>query len=102
MLAILMEAYTNVKSKTKDSMSVWGQIGKQYRRWRQARLKQRVRLNDIFDALLEHAGGNEDDMLENEKLLFPDKLPDIVPNLKEEQAVRTMRDAKAAELKKTE
>jgi len=93
MLAILMEAYSNVKNATRDSLTVAQQIKKMYRRWQQARQMQRVRLNDIFDALLHSEGGDEEAMLKNPKHVFPDQLEKTVPNLKAEQAVRTLTDS---------
>lgn len=92
MLAILMEAYTCVKEASKDSISLGSQIQKQYRRWRQARLGQRVRLNDIFDALLD-LEGDEEEMLQSEKAVLPHELVKIVPHLKDEQALRTLTDS---------
>jgi len=82
-----------VKEAAKDSLTLFSQIQKQYRRWRQARQGQRVRLNDIFDALLEIEGGDEEAMLESEEPVFPEELLKKVPNLKAEQAERTLRDS---------
>jgi hypothetical protein len=96
MLAILMEAYTRVKFESENSISLWDNINKIRRRWIQARKGQRVRLNDIWDALKkqeEAAGGTDETMLVSEERVLPDKLVEIVPNLHLAQAVRTLTDS---------
>jgi len=93
MLAILMEAYTNVKAATKDAPTLASQVKKQIRRFNEARAKKRVRLNDIFDALLESQGGDEAAMLMNDDIVWADELEMLVPNLKETQAKRTLKDS---------
>jgi len=99
MLAILMEAYSNVKQATTEAPTLLEQIKKQYRRWRQARRKERLRLNDIFDALLESEGGNDEQMLNNEKVIYPKDLLTHVEGLRQDQAERTMKDSREAYVK---
>mmetsp|Transcript_99937 Transcript_99937/g.177316 ORF Transcript_99937/g.177316 Transcript_99937/m.177316 type:complete len:892 (+) Transcript_99937:97-2772(+) len=91
-LAIIMEAYGNVKKRASDEMGLFEQIKKQIRRYKQAKRGQRVRLNDIF-AALKFKEKDEDAMLVSERTVFPKDLLDTVPNLNETQAVRTLTDA---------
>lgn len=93
-LAIIMEAYTTVKADASDELSLFQQIEKQVRRYREARSGKRVRLNDIFDALKAREDNNEDAMLANkEKRVYPKDLLECVKNIGEKQAVRTLTDS---------
>jgi hypothetical protein len=93
MLAILMDSYGNVKAATADANPIQTQIYTQWRRWKEAKSKTRVRLNDIYDGLLTNLGYSEAGMLASEDVIFPKDILDKVPHLTEKQAKRTMTTA---------
>jgi len=84
---------TAVKTEASESLTLVHQMEKILRRYRQARKKERVRLNDIWDALMAEENYDDEKMLSNDRLIYPDYLVDIVPDMKMEQAIRTLTDS---------
>lgn len=91
-LAIIMEAYTNVKKRASEEMGLFEQINNMLRRYKQAKSGHRVRLNEIF-AALKSQEKDEDKMLVSEKIIYPYDLLSAMPNLAEKQALRTLEGA---------
>mmetsp|Transcript_119853 Transcript_119853/g.373269 ORF Transcript_119853/g.373269 Transcript_119853/m.373269 type:complete len:356 (-) Transcript_119853:25-1092(-) len=96
LLAILMESYGQVKALAENEASLAQQIQNILRRAQQNRRGERVRLKDIWDALLRAEGQDDDAMLKSERVLFPRFLVDIVPGIPKSQALRTLTNAKDA------
>mmetsp|Transcript_148981 Transcript_148981/g.263435 ORF Transcript_148981/g.263435 Transcript_148981/m.263435 type:complete len:869 (+) Transcript_148981:62-2668(+) len=93
LLAIVMEAYTEVKEKAKNAETLIKQM-KEMRRRRQMFLRgERVKLNQVYDAFLDDAGGNEKAMLHEDRLLTPDVVCKKVAKIQLDQATRTLKSA---------
>eukprot|EP00928_Gymnodinium_smaydae_P034656 TRINITY_DN24510_c0_g1_i1.p1 TRINITY_DN24510_c0_g1~~TRINITY_DN24510_c0_g1_i1.p1 ORF type:complete len:927 (-),score=195.22 TRINITY_DN24510_c0_g1_i1:129-2909(-) len=94
LLAILMESYLTVKDAALDAATLAEQMKTMARRAKETRQRKRVRLNEIWDALLQQEDGDDEKMLSNnDKLIFPDHLEDIVPGIEKKQAERTLNSA---------
>jgi len=93
LLAILMDAYGVVKSKASSMESLPEQITELLRRARQTKNKERVRLNDIWDAFYDSIG-DEKRMLESRRMITPDDVMKGVRGIPFKQARRTVLAAK--------
>jgi hypothetical protein len=105
LLAIVLDTYITVKKKAMSAETLVRTVSEMRRRRNQYKAGKRVRLNDIFDGIKkkdEEAGINEDEMMKSEEMLTPQLLLDMVPDLKLEQAERTMNNAAKEHKKKTE
>lgn len=60
LLAILMEAYADVKSHASNQLTLFTQISELVRRYRQTQRKARVRLNEIWKAFYRQIGDEKD------------------------------------------
>lgn len=96
LLAIIMESYGHVAAKASEAVSVFRQGSEIYRRWKQSRRKERVRLNDIWDAMMKEQGVSEVEFLASKQKVFPDYLQDVVPGIPKAQAVRTLNNAQCS------
>jgi len=114
LLAIVMDAYSNVKGQAENADSLFMQMYNMHRRWAQFKRGERVRLNDIWDALLRDWNMDDEKMLASKRRLFPERgdadefmslpgfnpdhvgfLKNIVPDIKLEQASRTLKNSQA-------
>jgi len=93
LLAILMEAYSKAHDNSENAKTLIAQCMDTVRRFRQNRKKQRVRLNEIWDALLKDEDNDTEKLLENDRPITPSYLLNIVPSLKREQATRTLTNS---------
>jgi len=96
LLAIIMDSYMQVKKTAQNAESLYTTMSEMRRRRNMFKAGKRVRLNDIWNGLLakdKKAGLGEDEFLENDEKLTPDMVMDLVPNLKIEQAERTLSRA---------
>eukprot|EP00930_Biecheleria_cincta_P039376 TRINITY_DN27076_c0_g1_i1.p1 TRINITY_DN27076_c0_g1~~TRINITY_DN27076_c0_g1_i1.p1 ORF type:complete len:896 (+),score=167.46 TRINITY_DN27076_c0_g1_i1:68-2689(+) len=93
LLAILMDAYGVVKSKASSMESLPDQITELLRRSRQTKNKERVRLNDIWDAFYDSIG-DEKQMLESRRIITPDDVMKSVRGIPAKQARRTVLTAR--------
>mmetsp|Transcript_36482 Transcript_36482/g.101267 ORF Transcript_36482/g.101267 Transcript_36482/m.101267 type:complete len:854 (-) Transcript_36482:274-2835(-) len=93
LLAILMDAYTEVKSNATDARTLFKQTSEALRRRREFQRGKRVRLTDIWAAFFEEIG-DEKEMLESKERMTPEKLMERVKGLRVQQAERTLRQAK--------
>jgi len=91
-LAILMDAYSVVKSQASVMMTVPQHISEMLRRRRLVREKRTVRLSDIWYAYVEKFP-NSREMMESEAVITPDDLVKAVPGLPLSQAKRTIHSA---------
>jgi hypothetical protein len=94
LLAIVMDAYTEVKSKAANAATLLHQMQEMQRRRKMYRKGERVKLNEIYDVFLEAANGDEKAMLKNETLLKPEDVGAKI-NLPMKQATRTLGAALA-------
>jgi len=93
LLAILMDAYTEVKNDIEDAQTLPTQVSDMIRRHRQSKRNERVKLNDIwarFLALMK----DEKDMLKSTRDITADDLLSEVELMKRNQAERTIKNAK--------
>lgn len=93
LLAILMEAYAEIKAEGANDESLWQQLCEIVRRSRQFKQGKRLRLNDIWDAFFEQFK-DEKAMCSNEDIVKPSDLVRRVKGLKISQAKRTLGNAK--------
>eukprot|EP00747_Dinoflagellata_sp_TGD_P044125 gnl/TRDRNA2_/TRDRNA2_143081_c1_seq1.p1 gnl/TRDRNA2_/TRDRNA2_143081_c1~~gnl/TRDRNA2_/TRDRNA2_143081_c1_seq1.p1 ORF type:complete len:322 (-),score=78.16 gnl/TRDRNA2_/TRDRNA2_143081_c1_seq1:72-1037(-) len=95
LLAILMESYSQVKGAAGQSPTLCEQVITMMRRFRESRAKQRVRLNEVWDMVLDSEGGDQEGILKdsNEKVMYPKELQGIVTDMTFTQAERTMKNA---------
>lgn len=96
LLAIIMESYSQVKVLAENEPSLGMQIQNMIRRFQQNRRGERVRLKDIWAALLKYEGHDDDAMLRSDRVIFPRFLVDIVPGIPKSQALRTLTTSKEA------
>merc|ERR1712187_748880 len=104
-LAIVMESYMAVKNRTANAVTLQRQIKEMWRRHRQFRRKERVRLNDIYDFFVEEAremGQSEKEMLEQKRLITASFLEMNVEGIPPNQAQRTLKNAWEKETKPDE
>lgn len=94
LLAIVMDAYTEVKGKASTATTLPGQIKEMQRRRTQYKRGERVKLNEIYDVFLADAGGDEKAMLKSETLLKPHDVG-VRINLPLKQATRTLANSLA-------
>eukprot|EP00746_Dinoflagellata_sp_MGD_P152328 gnl/MRDRNA2_/MRDRNA2_83580_c0_seq3.p1 gnl/MRDRNA2_/MRDRNA2_83580_c0~~gnl/MRDRNA2_/MRDRNA2_83580_c0_seq3.p1 ORF type:complete len:863 (+),score=149.05 gnl/MRDRNA2_/MRDRNA2_83580_c0_seq3:151-2739(+) len=92
LLAVLMDAYACVKQNAGNAQTLPKQISEMIRRRRQFKQKQRVRLNDIWDAFFAECG-DEKELLASENIIRPDDLKRKVKDIPASQAKRTMKNA---------
>lgn len=92
LLAIVMDAYTEVKGKASTAVTLPGQIKEMQRRRTQYKRGERVKLNEIYDVFLADANGDEKAMLKSETLLKPHDVAAKI-NLPLKQATRTLANS---------
>jgi len=104
LLAILMDSYSRVKTAAENADSLAKQCLTMIRRLKQNRRGERVKLNDIWDSLLEQPDMKGDDslLLSSSKLLKPEDLLNIVPGIPKSQALRTLGNSRLAHDMETE
>lgn len=96
LLAILMDAYAEVKSSVindPNSQTLYDQVNGMMRRRRQFQAKQRVRLNDIWDAYFKMFG-DEKEMTSSKEIITYRDIMATVPGIQKPQATRTLANAK--------
>jgi len=93
LLAIVMDNYMNVKQRSSGAITLGGQIRHMWRRYRQSKQKQRVRLASIQAWFLDDAAGNEKEMEASTRMITPNFLVDNVPDMPMSQALRTLTNA---------
>jgi len=96
LLAVIMDAYKEEKARTKTAQTLANQTYDIYRRWRQFKRGERVRLNDIWDVFCEEYGGDEKAMLKDQRMLKASYLTEKVPKLQPTQAKRLLENSLAA------
>jgi len=99
LLAIVMDAYQDVKGKTEGAATLLKQISEMKRRWQMSRRRERVRLNEIYDVFLNEADGDEKKMLKSTTLLTPSDVGAKI-NLPMKQATRTLGAALSQQWRK--
>lgn len=100
LVAILMEAYGVVKDDAKNADSLFQQTRNILRRAQQTKRKERVKLSDIWDALLKEHQHNEAALLNSQRRITPFYLREIVENIPASQAVRTLKNSQTDHDKK--
>jgi len=95
LLAVFKDAYTAEKASSTKAQTVMTQCFEMYRRFRQFKRNERVRLNDIWDYFDKEHHGDLKAMLGDERLLTPDWLTERVEKLQDKQAKRTLENALA-------
>mmetsp|Transcript_92812 Transcript_92812/g.199050 ORF Transcript_92812/g.199050 Transcript_92812/m.199050 type:complete len:871 (-) Transcript_92812:18-2630(-) len=98
LLAILMDAYSEVKSHTENAQTLPIQISEMVRRRRQFLLGARVRLNDIWNAFFLDIG-DEKEMVQSKEKITPERVQQRVKEqiglqVPFDQAKRTLKNAK--------
>jgi len=93
LLAILMDAYTEVKNDIEDAQTLPTQVSEMIRRHRQSKRNERVKLNDIWASFLALMK-DEKDMLQSDRSITAEDLLSEVERMKKNQAERTIKNAK--------
>merc|ERR1719362_553906 len=93
LLAIVMDNYMNVKQRSSGAITLGGQMRHMWRRYKQSRRKERVRLSDIEDWFKQDAEGDEKAMASSNRTITPNFLVENVPNMPMSQALRTLNNA---------
>jgi hypothetical protein len=99
LLAILMDAYAEVKMDLADAQTLPTQVSEMIRRSRQSKRRERVKLNDIWAAFLAEMK-DEKDMLNSKEIITRDVLLEKVERIPTSQAERTIKNAKKAKEKR--
>mmetsp|Transcript_90191 Transcript_90191/g.160642 ORF Transcript_90191/g.160642 Transcript_90191/m.160642 type:complete len:855 (+) Transcript_90191:87-2651(+) len=94
LLAILMDAYATVKAAAAEALGLPDQISEMVRRRRQTQNKERVRLNDIWDAYFRKFM-DEKEMLSSKLIITAKDVMKQVRGIPPKQAKRTVANAKA-------
>lgn len=94
LLAILMDAYSEVNAQVDDALTLPQQISEMVRRRRQFLSGKRVRLTDVWNAYFK-VYEDEKVMLESDVMISSEDIEKVVPGIPEEQARRTWKNAKA-------
>merc|ERR1719282_743846 len=90
LLAILMESYSTVKEAAGNADSLFQAVENMIRRARQNKRGERVKLDKIWDGLMEDADGDDEAVLNSERYLTPEMVMNLVPGLQITQAKRTL------------
>jgi len=97
LMAILMDAYAEVKMQAGDAQTLPGQINEMNRRRKQSKAKQRVRLNDVWDVFYKEIGDEKEmlnpDSATGSRKITPAYLTEHVPDMKQTQAQRTLKNS---------
>merc|ERR1712046_54924 len=93
LLAILMDAYNEVHEELSSAQTLPTQMSELIRRHRQSKRKERVKLNDIWDALAKNHK-DEKTMLKSTEPITPAYIENAVPGIPKSQAKRTLGNAK--------
>lgn len=93
LLAIFMESYIAVSDSAQSAQSLFRQCREIYRRNKQNRMGERVRLNDILAAFQQEACGDSEAVFASERVIYPSDAMALVPGLTHQQARRTLRSA---------
>eukprot|EP00931_Biecheleriopsis_adriatica_P004589 TRINITY_DN106232_c0_g1_i1.p1 TRINITY_DN106232_c0_g1~~TRINITY_DN106232_c0_g1_i1.p1 ORF type:complete len:1060 (-),score=244.56 TRINITY_DN106232_c0_g1_i1:60-3239(-) len=101
LLAIIMDNYMAVKKRSSSAQSLAAQIQEMRRRRRMLRNKERVRLNDIWDAFVGEANGDERAASRSERELTAEIIQDTVSGIPFSQAERTLKNSWKEHLKAT-
>lgn len=102
LVAIVMDNYMNVKKGSADAITLGGQIHSMWRRYKQNKRKERVRLNDILQYFLQDAGGSDKAMMSDDRKIMPSFLLHNVKGIPQDQARRTLTNALNMHTKETE
>lgn len=92
LLAVLMDSYGTVKQDAGNAQPLSNQVSEMIRRRRQFKRKERVRLNDIWDAHWEQFQDDEA-LKQSEMLITVEDVLKQVPGIKKTQVLRTMKNA---------
>lgn len=101
LLAIIMDNYMNVKKRSASSESLGSQMADMWRRRQMTKNKERVKLNDIWDAFVYEAGGKVKPMCESDRSINTEFLRELVPDIPSSQAYRTINNSWEAHLRAT-
>jgi len=108
LLAILMDAYGKVADAAETAVTLTTQMSEMWRRYRQSRRGERVRLNEIFDALVRDESKRQQrkvkhrvtgrgeaiaKVLSSNRRITPEGLRQIFPAIEMTQAERTLGNA---------
>merc|ERR1719433_1085715 len=85
-----MDAYTEEKDRTAKAPTLMEQSWDIFRRYRQFKRGERVRLNDIWDVFEKEYDGDIKAMLADERMLKVSYLTEHVRHLQPNQARRTL------------
>lgn len=101
LLAILMDAYGEVKQHAGNAVTLQRQISEMIRRRKMFKRGERVRLNDIWDCFFKEIG-DEKEMLDpkNPRKITPKFLLEHVPHIPLSQAKRTLKNSMETHEKK--
>jgi len=101
LLAIIMDNYMNVKKRSASAQSLSAQANEMWRRRQMLKRKERVRLNDIWDAFLANANGRVKVASNSDRNITADYILDLVPDIPYTQASRTLQNSWAEHIKAT-
>eukprot|EP00439_Symbiodinium_sp_Y106_P082774 s138_g22.t1 len=93
LLAIILDAYSEVKSRMSLMTTLDAQISEMLRRRRQSLNKERVRLSEVWNAYLEKYG-DEKLMLSSREIITPEDVMERVQGIPKSQAKRTLANAR--------
>lgn len=93
LLAIILDAYSEVKSRMSLMTTLDAQISEMLRRRRQSLNKERVRLSEVWNAYLEKYG-DEKLMLSSREIITPEDVMERVQGIGKSQAKRTLANAR--------
>mmetsp|Transcript_15519 Transcript_15519/g.24574 ORF Transcript_15519/g.24574 Transcript_15519/m.24574 type:complete len:870 (-) Transcript_15519:59-2668(-) len=90
LLAIIMDAYTNVAEQAKTADPLWKELQKMWRRKMETRRGERVKLNDVYAKFLEEFDGDEKAMLKCNTKVKPEDVCARMNRMPMKQALRTL------------
>lgn len=93
MLAIIMDNYLSVKKQSGKAITLGKQISEMWRRRQMSRRKERVRLNDIWDAFEEQGCEEQHCEANHVHEVTAVSIRTIVPGIPESQAQRTLQNS---------
>eukprot|EP00930_Biecheleria_cincta_P084570 TRINITY_DN74018_c0_g1_i1.p1 TRINITY_DN74018_c0_g1~~TRINITY_DN74018_c0_g1_i1.p1 ORF type:complete len:868 (+),score=157.24 TRINITY_DN74018_c0_g1_i1:78-2681(+) len=101
MLAIIMDNYMSVKKHSGKAVTLGRQIAEMWRRRQMLRRKERVKLNDIWDAFEQYCGDEQHPKCDGKHEVTANSIRMIVPDIPESQAQRTLQNSWKDYLKAT-
>eukprot|EP00930_Biecheleria_cincta_P066020 TRINITY_DN51981_c0_g1_i1.p1 TRINITY_DN51981_c0_g1~~TRINITY_DN51981_c0_g1_i1.p1 ORF type:complete len:383 (+),score=51.19 TRINITY_DN51981_c0_g1_i1:165-1151(+) len=90
LIAVIMDAYNEVKKESLKSVPLWSEIYELGRRTCQNITGHRLRLNHIIKCFAQHMGP---DAFESKKLVTLEQLMEAVPELSRTQAMRGLKES---------